>query len=301
MNWDFDLIDGPYSGTIEGPAWDGSGLLFTHIPASKIMRFDPKLGKSTIYRSNTNNANGLIFDKTGNLFACEGGARRVVKYNQNNTTVEIAHRFTKRKLNIPNDLAIHHNGSIWFTDPYYEGAGGPWSEDRTAKELEHDSVYRLDPNDDGTWSIIRVTFDTSRPNGILFSLNYETLYVAQSGKEPSEFRQLRAYPINPDYSLGAFTVIHDFGPHRGVDGMVLDTSGNIIATAGFNQSGPGPIIYVFSPEGTILDQHKLPSDRPTNCTFGGDDLNTLYVTTGEGYLYSAKTELQGRLDYPGLI
>ena len=145
-------------------------------------------------------------------------------------------------MNIPNDLAIHHNGSIWFTDPYYEGAGGPWSEDRSAKELEHDSVYRLDPNDDGTWSIIRVTFDTSRPNGILFSLNYETLYVAQSGKEPSELRQLRAYPINPDYSLGAFTVIHDFGPHRGVDGMVLDTSGNIIATAGFNQSGPGPII-----------------------------------------------------------
>lgn len=301
MTWKFNLVDGPYPGTIEGPAWDGTGLLFTHIPASQIMRFDPDTGKSIIFRTNTNNANGLIFDKSGNLFGCEGGARRVVRYDKNNTTVTIAHTFENRKLNIPNDLAIHKNGSIWFTDPYYEGAGGPWSEDRSAKELDHDSVYRLDPNNIGQWTINRVTFDTTRPNGILFSLNYDTLYVAQTGREPHEARQLRAYPIKPDKSLGEFTTLHDFGPHRGVDGMVLDTYGNIIATAGFNQSGPGPIIYIFAPDGTILDKHKMTTDRPTNCTFGGPDLTTLYVTTGEGYLYEAKTELHGRLDYPVLI
>ena len=98
----------------------------------------------------------------------------------------------------------------------------------------------------------RVTFDTTRPNGLLFSLDYKTLYVAQSGREKSEYRQLRAYPVKPDKTLGAPEVLHDFGEHRGIDGMRLDTEGNIVATAGWEIGGPGPMIYVFSPSGEVL-------------------------------------------------
>ncbi len=119
----------------------------------------------------------------------------------------------------------------------------------STKKLDHDSVYRLDPQADGSHSITRVTFDTTRPNGLLFSLDYRTLYVAQSGREATEARQLRAYPVNADRTLGTPVILHDFGANRGIDGMRLDTEGNIIATAGWERGGPGPMIYVFSPSG----------------------------------------------------
>ena len=300
MTWNFELVDGPYGGTAEGPAWDGTGLLFTHIPSSRIMRYDPQAAASTVFHHDTNNANGLMLDQEGVLYACEGGARRVVRYEPDGGTTALTDGFEGKRLNIPNDLALDLEGRVWFTDPYYEGSAGPWSEDRANKDLEHDSVYRLDSQRDGGWTINRVTYDTTRPNGLLFSLDHKTLYLAQSGREPDEKRELRAYPVNGDGSLGARTVLHDFGAHRGIDGMVLDTEGNIVATAGFQQSGPGPMIYVFAPTGDILEKHPMPVDRPTNCTFGGADLRTLYVTTGGGHLFRADTERQGRLLYPPL-
>ena len=298
MAWDFVLVNGPYGGTAEGPAWDGSGLLFTYIPASRIMRYDPQSRTSTVFCSETNWANGLNFDVEGRLYACEGGARRMVRYEANGETTVLADRFEDKRFNIPNDLAIDLQGRVWFTDPYYDGAGGPWSQDTANKELDHDSVYRLDPHSNGNWSLHRVTFDTTKPNGLLFSLDYGTLYVAQSDRGPSDKRELRAYPVNGDGSLGSYRVLHDFGVGRGIDGMVLDTGGNIVATAGFRQAGPGPMVYVFSPAGEVLETHPMPVDRPTNCTFGGPDLTALFVTTGEGHLFQARTERQGRLLYP---
>lgn len=166
-------------------------------------------------------------------------------------------------------------------------------------ELDHESVFRLDPQDDGTWSIRRMTYTTTKPNGLLISPDQQTLYVAQSDRGGDTLRQLRAYPILDDDTLGPFGILHDFGPHRGIDGMCLDTDGNIVATAGFEQSGPGPMIYVFAPSGRVIETHPVPEDRPTNCTFGDSDLRTLYVTAG-GSLYRARTERQGLLLYPPL-
>ncbi len=300
MSWEFELVDGPYGGVSEGPAWDGSALLFTHIPSSRIMRFDPSLGTSSVYKENTNQANGTVFDSQGRLHACEGDARRIVRYETDGATTVLADNFEGKRLNIPNDLAIDPQNRVWFTDPYYENAAGPWSETRDAMELDHESVFRLDPQPDGTWSTNRVTFDTTRPNGILFSLDYSTLYVAQSGREPGEKRQLRAYPVNDDGSLSQHTVLHDFGEHRGIDGMCLDTEGFIIATAGWRQGGPGPLLYVFSPSGEVVETHLLPADRPTNCTFAHDDLRTLYMTTIDGHLFRTPTERQGRLLFPSM-
>ena len=300
MSWQFELVDGPYGGVTEGPAWDGGGLLFTHVPSSRIMKFDPREAASTVYREGTNYANGLMFDPAGRLYACEGDARRVVRYEAGGEPTVLADGFEGMHFNVPNDLAVDPQGRVWFTDPFYEGAAGPWSEDRGHKELDHDSVYRLDPQSDGSWSTQRVTFDTTRPNGILFSLDYKTLYVAQSGRGPDEKRQLRAYPVNEDETLGEGLVLHDFGENRGVDGMCLDTTGNIIATAGWENGGPGPMIYVFSPQGDVLETHPVDAQRPTNCTFGDDDLKTLYVTSTEGHLFRAPTDRQGRLWYPPL-
>jgi gluconolactonase len=302
MPWNFEQIDGPYGGVSEGPAWDGSALYFTHIQQSRIMKYDPASGLLTIWRENTNCANGLNFDREGRLYACEGGAtidaRRIVRYEKSGDVTVLADNFEGKRFNIPNDLALDPEGRVWFTDPYYEGAAGPWSFDRANRELDHDSVYRLDPQSGGSYALARVTFDTTRPNGLLFSQDYKTLYVAQSGRLPEEKRQLRAYPVKDDLSLGSPSVLHDFGEHRGIDGMCLDEGGNIVATAGWELGGPGNMIYVFAPDGKILEQHPVPAKRPTNCAFAGPGRNTLYVTTIEGYLFRAQTERRGWLLYP---
>ena len=277
-------------------------MLFTRIFESRIMRFDPATNAVSIWREDTNYANGLTFDTQGRLIACEGGAsedlRRVVRYEKDGSVTVLSDHFEGQRLNIPNDVVADPDGAIWFTDPFYEGAAGPWSKDRTHKDLSHESVYRIDKQPDGTHTTTRVTFETTRPNGLLFSLDYKTLYVAQSGREAAEKRQLLAYPVHADKSLGTPAMLHDFGAHRGIDGMRLDTEGNIIACCGWEVSGPGPLMYVFSPAGEVLETHPVPCTRPTNCAFGGEDLTTLYVTTIDGSLFRAQTNRAGRPLYP---
>lgn len=290
MSWAFEFLAGPYSLT-EGPAWDGTGLLFSDIRNHRILRFDEAARSVAVFRTGTNGCNGLMLDSDGRLYACEGAGRRVVRYEKDGGTTVVADRLAGKRLNQPNDLALDSTGRVWFTDPGYSG--------RESMELDHDSVLRATPDGSG-WRVERVTFDTARPNGILISADERRLYVAESPPGPDGRRQLRAYPIRDDGSLGVFEVLHDFGPHRGIDGMCLDVDGNIVATCGFEVSGPGPMICVFAPNGRVLETHPTPAPmkRPTNCTFGGRDLTTLYVTDIDGHLHRALTERRGRLWSP---
>ena len=290
----FEQVAGPFSFT-EGPAWDGKGgLLHSDIPNSRIMCYDLATGACEEFRSGTNECNGLMFDRDGRLYGCEGGpdGRRIVRYEADGSTVCIADRFEGRRLNSPNDLAFDNLGHLWFTDPRYGDV-----EDDLA--LPHQSVYRLEHQSttDDDWTITRVTFDATKPNGLLISRDRQSLYVAQSHYGEDTCRELREYPINGDGSLGPYRVLHNFYPHRGIDGMCLDTEGNIIATAGSRASGPGPMIYVFAPNGRVLETHPTPTDMPTNCTFGDDDLQTLFVTAS-GCLFRARTERTGYLIFP---
>ncbi|MBM3792858.1 MAG: SMP-30/gluconolactonase/LRE family protein [Acidobacteria bacterium] len=302
--WQFEQLDPAYGKVTEGPVWNGEFLLFTRIQQSRIMRCDHATGAVTVFRENTNHSNGLAYDAQGRLIACEGGdqenARRVVRYEHDGALTVLCAGFDGKRLNIPNDVVVDARGRIWFTDPFYEGAAGSWSADRTHQDLDHESIFRLDPHDHGaSYTAARVTFDTTRPNGLLFSREQRTLYVAQSGRRADEARQLRAYPVNDeDGSLGSARVLHDFGEHRGIDGMRLDAAGNIVATAGWEIGGPGPSIYVFSPDGEVLERHPVPCTRPTNCCFAGPDLSTLYVTTIEGFLFRARTNRHGLPLFP---
>jgi gluconolactonase len=310
MAWDWELLAGPATIT-EGPAWDGAGLFFTSIDDDEIRRFDPATGAiATVYR-NARAANGLAFGPDGALYACEGagnlpgktGGRALVRYDTAGRRQVLADRFEGRRLNSPNDLALARAGGVWFTDPRY---GDPFD-----RELDHDSVYRIAPptadaNAElgadavaGAWSIRRMTFDTTRPNGLLLSWDERTLYVAQSDYAAGSVRQLRAYPIAADGGLSAPTVLHDFGPDRGIDGMCWDADGAIVATCGWLRGGPGPRIAVFAADGTVLEEHVLPAGEPTNCAFAGSDLDVLYVTTLDGRLYRvANTGRRGHLGPP---
>ena len=111
-------------------------------------------------------------------------------------------------------------------------------------------------------------------------------------------RELRAYPVGEDGTVGSHKVLHTFGsdhrgPHRGIEGMCLDADGNIVAVGGWKKSGAGPVVSVFSPEGRAIESHAIPGDSPNRCCFGGVDLDTLFVTTAGGELYRAKTTRRG--------
>jgi len=300
MQWTFELLMKPRGVPLtEGPVWDGEQLLFTHIHANAILQYAPETDEITEARTGTNRTNGLAFDAHGKLYGCCSGGRSVVRFDPDGKNTVIADRVDGKKLNTPNDLAIDRKGRIWFTNPVNDGN---WDKGSTM-EVDHQSVYRLDPRADGTYTITRVTFDTTQPNGILVSQDQSKLYVAESGYTKGIPRELRAYPIGEDGSLGTFTTLFTWGEdakgvHRGIDGMCLDRDGNIVATAGWEVAGAGPMIYVFSPTGRVLETHPVPAIRPTNCCFGGPDLSTLFVTTTQGHLFRAETQRVGWAMYP---
>jgi gluconolactonase len=299
MDWEFELIAGPYGGVTEGPAWDGHSLLFTHINGSQILRYDPEKGDVSEFRRYTNYTNGLAFSAEGELYGCQAGSRRIVHFKKDGSIAKFADRLDGKFHNQPNDLAIDAKGRIWFSDPF---GGGTFPRSGQWPLLDHASVLCLEMND-REWTLRRATFDTTSPNGVLLSKDGRTLYVADGGSTAT-YRELRAYPILDDGSVGPYNVLHTFGidhrgRQRGIDGMCLDVEGNIIACAGYKEAGPGPMIYVFSPEGQVLETHKTPVDRPTNCTFGDPELRTLYVTSVEGHLFRVRnTGRQGWLIWP---
>jgi gluconolactonase len=299
MQWKFELLSKPFGDCTEGPVWDGEHLLFTQIGGRQILRFDPKSGGITEAISGTNRTNGLAFDIHGQLFGCCAGGRSVVRFHSDGKMETIVDNFEGRKFHTPNDLAIDIQNRIWFTNPWNDGNIDP----EEKREMDHQSVFRADPREDGSYSVTRVTFDTTMPNGILVSQDQKTLYIAESGYSLEYDRELRAYPIKDDGNLGPYKTLHSFGKdadmvQRGIDGMCFDAEGNIVATAGWELSGPGPMIYVFSPQGRVLETHPVPALRPTNCCFGGPDMTDLYVTSIQGHLFRAKTERVGWALYP---
>ena len=296
MTWEFELLAGPDGNRADGPAWDGEGLLFTTVSVpsntihNKILRYDPKTGEVSDFRRWTNRVVGLTFSADGTLYGCQSGARRILRYNGDGSASVMAYRVDGKYHNQPKDLAIDSRGRIWFADPVWGPpvVGGLRDYELAPYSIDYRAVLRIEtPNRDAP--LKRMTYDTTTPLDVALSPDEGTLYVAESSEEPEGKRELRAYPINGDGTLGEYRVLHSFGAdyrgiHRGVSGMCLDTGGNIIACAGWEQSGPGPMIYVFSPSGQVLETHSVPAE-PTNCAFGGTDLTDLYVTTSEGHLY----------------
>ena len=298
MSWKFELIQKP-SNITEGPVWDGEQLLYTHIRTSRILRYDVKSGEVTDWRTGTDRTNGLAYDAQGRLFGCCSGGRSILRFDPDGKNVVICDSVGGQKLSTPNDLAIDRKGRIWFTNPWNES-----NIDKTEKqELDNRSVIRLDPQPDGKYTSTRVTFDTTMPNGILVSKDEKTLYVAESGYVRGVNRELRAYPINEDGSLGTYDTLFTWGgdakgEHRGIDGMCLDAEGNIVATNGWEISGPGPMLTIFSPTGRVLETHPVPCNRPTNVCFGGPDLTTVFVTSTQGHFMKAQTNRVGWALFP---
>ena len=207
MAWTFEDA-APMIGTItEGNCWTGSHMLYSNVALNRIMRLDVKSGLVDVFAENTEGTNGLNYDADGNLYGCAGDGRKVVKFNDDGSFETVVDRIDGIRLNSPNDLAITPSGAIYFSDRV-----GDSSPD---VGITYSAIISAEQDDDGNWVCTRRTFDTTQPNGLVFSSDYKTLYVAQSDFRASESRDLRAYPVNADGSLGECRILHDFGPHRG--------------------------------------------------------------------------------------
>lgn len=250
----------------EGPVWVAAKneLLFSDIPADRIVRFDG--ATAATFREPSNNSNGLTLDKQGRLIACEHGARRVSRTEADGRVVTLADRFEGKRLNSPNDVVVRSDGAIYFTDPPY----GVKPEDR---ELDFQGVYRLSP--DGA-TLTLVVRDFVKPNGLAFSPDESRLYVADT-----ERGHIRVFDVASDGALSGGRV---FAETPNADGMKVDTKGNVFCTA-------KPGVMVFDPAGRHLGTIIAP-ERPANCAFGDPDWRSLYITARTG-LYRIRLNVPG--------
>jgi gluconolactonase len=296
MAWQFELVAGPFEGPTGGVVWDGAAVLFTAIDEGRLLRFDPKTRAVDEVRRYTNRVNGLARGPGGELYGAQEGGRRLVEFTPDGRLVAVDALLDGKYHNQPSDLVVDRAHRIWFADPHHPVIPfGP----QIFPLLEHQSVLRLERNERRAWTAQRLTDDTVCPRAVLLSADEKTLYVADGVPRQDEpVRELRAYPVRDDGTLGGFAVLHTFGsdvagPHRGVEGMCLDEGGNIVACAGWRHSGPGPMIYVFAPNGAVLETHPFPADCPNRCCFGGEGRDLLYVTSQGGHLYQGNTGRRG--------
>lgn len=268
----------------EGPTVDADGnVYFTDIANSRILRLSTA-GELTTFREESYGANGLVFDSQWRLLACEAGdgdavLPRVTRTDMQTGEVEIvADHYEGKELHRPNDVTFDGSGRIYFTDR----PGPNPAPDQTGVN----GVYRVDP--DGSIERILTEPDIERPNGLVISPDDRTLYLIETNQGEGGARMIRAYDLSDEGTVSNMRVFHDFSPGRSGDGMTIDSEGNLWVAAGLNRlRGTSETldtragVYVFSPAGELLEFTPVPEDTITNVAFGGDDLQTVYVTAGK--------------------
>ena len=259
----------------EGPVWfnDGGFLVWSDIPNNRLLRWVPDQGVS-VFRANSNFANGNTRDREGRLITCEHGGRRVTRTEPDGTITVIADSFDGKRLNSPNDVVVKSDGTIWFTDPSY-GIISDYEGFKGQQEQGGCYVFCADP---ASGELRIVADDFVKPNGLAFSPDESRLYVADSGlsHDPGGPHHIRVFEVSDDNTLSGGEIFIEVSP--GVpDGFRLDTDGNLWTSA---QDG----VRVFDREGVPLGRIKLPK-MVSNLTFGGPRRNRLFITCTEK-LYS---------------
>jgi gluconolactonase len=256
----------------EGPVWfgDGGHLIWSDIPNNRMMRWvdgGAGGGSVSVYRAPSNFSNGNTRDRQGRLVTCEHGARRVTRTEYDGSITVLADSHKGRRLNSPNDVVVKSDGSIWFTDPPY---GILTDYEGHKAEIEQDGchVYRIDPE---TGQVAIVADDFDKPNGIAFSPDEMTLYVADTGASHREDgpHHIRAFTVSEAGSLSGGQVFASIEPGL-ADGFRLDTDGNVWTSAGDG-------VHCFSPNGDLLGKVRVP-EVVSNLAFGGPKRNRLFIT-----------------------
>jgi len=305
----------------EGPAWSGQGryLVWSDIPNNRQLRWLEDDARVTVFRSPSNNSNGNTFDFAGRQLSCEHLTRRVVRYELDGSVSVIADSYNGKRLNSPNDVVPHPDGSYWFTDPPYGGQlyegttdapGGPSNRagrinprlgqppgmGLVSRELPT-SVYRVDRS--GRVDLVVGEDQVPDPNGLVFSPDYKKLYVISTGKGPGDTGpggkdEMYVFDVGADNKLSNQKLFSNFmidGVKCGPDGARCDVEGNVwcSSNAGRNVGYSG--VTVWTPEGQLIGRIRLPEICGNVC-FGGPKRNRLFMAASQS-LYAVYTQTQG--------
>ena len=278
----------------EGPAVDRKGdVYFTNIPTNRILKWNTAQREISIVHAQSQSTNGLCFDRQGKLVTCRGGLGQIVRIDLETGKEEILiDRYVGKKLQAPNDLDIDRKGRIYFSSRM---------NDADPKNFNEIAVYRLDP--DGNLAQLLKSPEVDMPNGIVLSPNEKILYLIEAHPAANRNRKILAFDLDGQGNISNRRTLYNFYPGRSGDGMCIDQEGNLYVAAGLHQTrntsetlDTKPGIHVISPEGKLLAFRASPIDTITNCTFGGKNLKSLYVTCGS-YLLKAKTKISGKPSY----
>jgi gluconolactonase len=305
----------------EGPAWNAQGryLVWSDIPNNRQLRWLEDNGQVSVFRMPSNHSNGNTFDFQGRQISCEHLSRRVVRYELDGSATVVADSYNGKRLNSPNDVVPHPDGSVWFTDPPYGGQlyegepdapGGPsnvagklnprlgrpagftgWK-----RELPT-NVYRADPS--GRLDVVVTEDQVPDPNGLLFSPDYKKLYVISTGKGPGDTGpggkgDMHVFDVGPDNKLSNQKLFTDFmvdGVKCGPDGARCDMDGNLWCSSNAGRAVGYNGVTVWTPAGKLIGRIRLP-EVTANVCFGGPKRNRLFIAASQS-LYAVYVNTQG--------
>ena len=272
----------------EGPVWFGDlrSLIWSDIPNDRMLRWSEDSGAVSVFRQPSHNANGNTRDRQGRLITCEHRSRRVTRTEIDGRVTVLLDRYDGKRLNAPNDVVVHADGAIWFTDPGY---GLHWHYEGDKGELELPTrVYRIDPVS-GAAAVVDEALE--KPNGLAFSPDYRLLYVADTGASHKRGhpRQIHVYDVIDGNRLANPRVFCDLGD-ASPDGFRVDTDGNVWAAAAWAGSELDGV-HVFAPDGDKIGAIHLPEGAANLC-FGGAKRNRLFITASQS-IYTLYVDAQG--------
>jgi gluconolactonase len=270
----------------EGPVYfrDGGYLLWSDIPNNRIMRWLEDDERVSVFRAQSNNANGNTRDPQGRLVTAEQGGRRVSRTELNGRITVLMDTFNGKRLNSPNDVVVASDGAIWFTDPGY-GILGNYEGDKADAELPV-AVYRIDPQT-GQGSV--VADDFVRPNGIAFSPDEKRLYIVDSGITHGGPAHIRVFDVDGSKLKNGRVFAEDFAPGF-TDGVRLDVEGNVWCSMGWADPQENGV-RCYAPGGDLIGKIHLP-EVCSNLCFGGIKKNRLFMTASTS-IYSVFVDTEG--------
>ena len=263
----------------EGPAWNAVGryVVWSDIPNNRQLRFIEDDARVTTFRQPSGNSNGNTFDFEGRQLSCEHGGRRVARYEHDGRVTALAERYNGKRLNSPNDIAAHPDGSVWFTDPTY-GIRGDYEGERAESEVKP-AVYRVDPSG----RVALVTDEVDQPNGICFSPDYKKVYVADTGMQETKVWELAGTQLRSGKTFVKLD-IPGTGQASAADGIRCDVDGNLWC-------GARPGVQIVAPNGERIGMIRLP-EVCANICFGGARRNRLFMAASQS-LYAVYVGVRG--------